>query len=90
MSTATHWPASRYRTDETIAALRSRCRLTNKYRPAFVVGGERVLRYDNEVGKGDHVHSEGKERAYVFVDPDQLVADFFADVRGWLDANRDT
>ena len=55
-----------------------------KYRLAFVVTGECVLRYDNEVGKGDHVHSGGKERAYVFVDPDRLVADFIADVRGWL------
>ena len=27
-----------------------------KYRLAFVVGGLCVLRYDNEVGKGDHRH----------------------------------
>jgi hypothetical protein len=60
-----------------------------KYRLAFVVRGECALRYDNEVGKGDHVHNEGKERVYVFVDPDRLVADFFADVRGWLDEYRD-
>jgi hypothetical protein len=60
-----------------------------KYRLAFVVNGECVLRYDNEAGKGDHVHRSGRERPYVFVDTDRLVADFFADVRRWLDANRD-
>jgi hypothetical protein len=27
-----------------------------KYRLAYVVRGECVLRYDNEVGKGDHRH----------------------------------
>jgi hypothetical protein len=28
-----------------------------KYRLAFIVEGVCVLRYDNEVGKGDHKHS---------------------------------
>jgi hypothetical protein len=27
-----------------------------KYRPALVVGGRCVLRYDHERGKGDHKH----------------------------------
>jgi hypothetical protein len=48
-----------------------------------------VLRYDNEAGKGDHVHIGDRERPYRFVDPDRLVADFLADVRRWLDENRD-
>jgi hypothetical protein len=61
-----------------------------KYRLAFVVNGECVLRYDNDVGKGDHIHDEGGERPYAFVDPDRLVADFLADVRRWLDEDRDT
>src|SRR5271157_2524582 len=60
-----------------------------KYRLAFVVRGVCVLRYDNEMGKGDHVHIHGRERPYVFVDPERLVADFFADVRSWLHENRD-
>jgi hypothetical protein len=32
-----------------------------KYRLAYVVDGECVVRYDNEVGKGDHRHFSGKE-----------------------------
>ena len=60
-----------------------------KYRLALVANGECVLRYDNEAGKGDHVHRGGRERAYEFVDPDRLVADFFAGVRRWLNENRD-
>jgi hypothetical protein len=51
-----------------------------KYRLAFVVNGECVLRYDNEAGKGDHRHLAGRERAYKFVSPRQLASDFFADI----------
>ena len=54
-----------------------------KYRLAFVVAGECVLRYDNESGKGDHKHVRGKEVKYRFVSVDKLVADFFEDVRRW-------
>lgn len=52
-----------------------------KYRLAFVVAGECVLRYDNEAGKGDHKHVLGKEVKYRFVSADKLVADFFEDIR---------
>ncbi len=41
-----------------------------KYRLAYVVGGECVLRYDNERGKGDHRHHGVEESDYVFSDPD--------------------
>ena len=51
-----------------------------KYRLAFVVKGECVLRYDNEAGKGDHRHVAGKESLYRFADPRQLSADFFSDI----------
>lgn len=51
-----------------------------KYRLAYVVGGERVLGYDNERGKGDHRHFKGTERRYEFVSIDQLLADFVAEV----------
>jgi len=61
-----------------------------KYRLAFVVDGICMLRYDNETGKGDHVHIGKQERQYRFVDPDRLVADFFADVRKWLDEDGNT
>ena len=51
-----------------------------KYRLAYVVGGERVLGYDNERGKGDHRHFKGTETSYEFVSIDQLLADFVAEV----------
>ncbi len=47
-----------------------------KYRPAYVVRGGRVLRYDNDVGKGDHRHFGGKESTYARTTPEQLIADF--------------
>jgi hypothetical protein len=46
------------------------------------------LRYDNEGGKGDHRHVEGKERRYVFTTPDQLIADFQRDITRWNRENR--
>ena len=54
-----------------------------KYRLAYVVDGECVLRYDNEAGKGDHRHYGNEESAYVFSDPDQLTRDFGADIARW-------
>lgn len=60
-----------------------------KYRLAFVVAGECVLRYDNEAGKGDHKHVSGEEVKYRFVAVDKLVADFFDDVKRWRDENSD-
>lgn len=47
-----------------------------KYRLALVCQGQCVLRYDNEAGKGDHLHREATELAYEFVDVDTLVRDF--------------
>lgn len=54
-----------------------------KYRLAYVVGGECVLRYDNERGKGNHRHAAGMEWEYAFSTVDQLMADFEADVMRW-------
>lgn len=51
-----------------------------KYGLAYVVGGECVLRYDNEAGKGDHKHVRNVEVAYTFTTLDQLIEDFWADV----------
>ncbi len=61
-----------------------------KYRLAYVVRGECVLRYDNEVGKGDHRHVRGIESAYVFTTPEQLIADFQRDIERWNNENRDS
>jgi len=54
-----------------------------KYRLAYVVKGECVLRYDNEAGKGDHRHVGTDEMRYVFASVDQLLDDFLADVEEW-------
>jgi hypothetical protein len=51
-----------------------------KYRAAYVVGGVRVVGFDNERGKGDHCHTDGVEQPYVFVSVEQLIEDFIAAV----------
>ena len=61
-----------------------------KYRLAYVVNGVRVLRYDNEVGKGDHRHFGGKESLYKFSTPEQLIADFHRDIARWNHENRNS
>lgn len=52
-----------------------------KYRLFYGRNGERIVGYDNERGKGDHKHIRDLELPYVFVDVDQLIADFKADIR---------
>ena len=47
-----------------------------KYRLAFVLRGECVLRYDNEAGKGDHGHTRTRQSAYVLESPEKLIQDF--------------
>lgn len=61
-----------------------------KYALAYVVRNECVLRYDNESGKGDHKHSSSDEVAYQFTTPEQLLADFWADVDTWRANDDDT
>lgn len=60
-----------------------------EYRLAYVVGGECVLRYDNEAGKGDHRHLGDKESRYRFTTPKKLVADFQRDIERWNHENGD-
>ena len=52
-----------------------------KYRLAYVVSGECVLRYDNEAGKGDHRHVRGKEFNYSFRSIERVLVDFHKQVR---------
>ncbi len=52
-----------------------------KYRLYCGREGQCLVRYDNETGKGDHVHYGGKERSYRFVSLTRLVADFYRDVQ---------
>lgn len=56
-----------------------------KYRLAYVVAGECVIRYDNERGKGDHRHWGDTESPYAFSSPEQLLSDFAADISRWND-----
>jgi hypothetical protein len=52
-----------------------------KYRLAYVVSGVCRVRYDNERGKGDHRHRDGVESSYAFRSLEQLLADFWQDVK---------
>ena len=52
-----------------------------KYRLAFIVNDECVLRYDNETDKGDHRHTRTREYAYAFESPEKLVQDFLREAR---------
>lgn len=51
-----------------------------KYRLYCGKEGKCVVRYDNEIGKGDHVHYGESESKYEFKNWEQLIADFLADV----------
>ena len=61
-----------------------------KYRLAFVVRGECVLRYDNEAGKGDHRHRGNLEEPYRFSTLRQLLKDFNDDIERWRNENSDS
>jgi len=54
-----------------------------KYRLAFVVDLECVLRFDNEAGQGDHKHVGTRRVPYTFVSVDQLVTDFWDAIERW-------
>ncbi|MDP1947346.1 MAG: DUF6516 family protein [Nitrospirota bacterium] len=58
-----------------------------KYRLAYVVDGECVLRFDNEAGKGDHRHFGGTEGHDAFSTPEKLIADFQRDIARWNHEN---
>jgi Family of unknown function (DUF6516) len=61
-----------------------------KYRLAYVVNCECVVRYDIERGKGGHRHFGRQERAYAFSTPRKLIADFEADIVRWNSENSDS
>jgi hypothetical protein len=52
-----------------------------KYSLYFGRSGVRLVGYDNERGKGDHRHYGTVETAYTFINVEQLIADFLADVQ---------
>ncbi len=47
-----------------------------KYRLYFGKDGNCLVRYDNEQGKGDHMHVNGNELPYHFTDIPALIRDF--------------
>ena len=51
-----------------------------KYRLWAGYAGNTLVRYDNEVGKGDHKHVGATETPYLWQGLEKLVADFIADV----------
>ncbi|MCR8493707.1 toxin-antitoxin system TumE family protein [Brucella anthropi] len=51
-----------------------------KYRMVFIRNGLRIVGFDNERGKGDHMHLDGKEYPYRFVSLDQLRRDFMSEI----------
>jgi hypothetical protein len=52
-----------------------------KYSLLYGRPGIRDVGYDNERGKGDHRHFRGVETVYRFTTVEQLMADFWTDVR---------
>ena len=52
-----------------------------KYRLFCGRPGIREVAYDNERGKGDHRHIKGNEYPYLFSTVEQLIKDFWSDVR---------
>ena len=53
-------------------------RYNNRF--ALIVRGVCVLRYDNERGKGDHRHMDGREEAIGFTDLKTLLRAFREDM----------
>ncbi|WP_245985956.1 toxin-antitoxin system TumE family protein [Azospirillum thermophilum] len=58
-----------------------------KYRLVYIVEGRRVVGFDNERGKGDHLHLGDQEQPYAFSDVETLVADFLGAVADWRAEN---
>jgi hypothetical protein len=51
-----------------------------KYRFHCGRGNECIVRYDNETGKGEHIHYGTMEIGYSFITMDRLIHDFKFDV----------
>jgi hypothetical protein len=54
-----------------------------KYSLAYVVNQQCVVRFDNERGKGDHMHVDNIEQNYAFISYDRLILDFWGEVDAW-------
>lgn len=56
------------------------CAHSYKYRLFYGRDGVRIVGWDNERGKGDHCHRNGRERPYRFTTVEALIEDFLAEV----------
>ena len=54
-----------------------------KYRLVYVEEGRRVIGFDNERGKGDHMHKGDRQVPYAFFNVDRLIDDFIREVEAW-------
>ena len=59
-----------------------------KYSLFYGRPGDRVVGYDNEAGKGDHRHYREREESYQFTTYQNLLADFWQDVRKEIERER--
>ena len=59
-----------------------------KYSLFYGRPGDRVVGYDNEAGKGDHRHYREREETYEFTTYQNLLADFWQDVRKEIERER--
>jgi hypothetical protein len=59
-----------------------------KYSLFYGRPGERVVGYDNEAGKGDHRHYREREEPYQFTTYQNLLTDFWQDVRKEIERER--
>jgi hypothetical protein len=59
-----------------------------KYSLFYGHPGERVVGYDNEAGKGDHRHYREREEPYRFTTYQNLLADFWQDVKKEIERER--
>ena len=60
-----------------------------KYRLYCGRGRKCLVRYDNESGKGDHRHVEGREEPYRFISVAKLRRDFETDIRNYGGGNEE-
>jgi hypothetical protein len=59
------------------------CTHKYKYRLFYGLPGLCRVRYDNELGKGDHRHMNGREKPYLFIGLERLLLDFQRDIQDW-------
>jgi hypothetical protein len=58
-----------------------------KYSLVLIADGVRVIGFDNERGKGDHLYRGGDEFPYEFVSIEQLLDDFLEEAAKWQSAH---